>query len=97
MSRLLHILLLTFAVSTLYAQSEETNRILSYLQKAMNFNKVVRKDLQLEQLEESELVSNKGLYKSEMQSYKKQNQRLLKVKANKVQLPSLKIQNVQIS
>ena len=30
-----------FAVSSLYAQSEETNRILSYLQKAMNFNKVV--------------------------------------------------------
>ena len=41
MRRLLHILLLMFAVSTLYAQSEETNRILSYLQKAMNFNKVV--------------------------------------------------------
>ena len=41
MKRLLHILLLTFAVSSLYAQSEETNRILSYLQKAMNFNKVV--------------------------------------------------------
>ena len=32
---------MTFAVSSLYAQSEETNRILSYLQKAMNFNKVV--------------------------------------------------------
>ena len=41
MRRLLHILLLTFAVSSLHAQSEETNRILSYLQKAMNFNKVV--------------------------------------------------------
>ncbi len=41
MRRLLHILLLTFIVSSLYAQSEETNRILSYLQKAMNFNKVV--------------------------------------------------------
>ena len=41
MRRLLHILLLTFAVSSLYAQSEETTRILSYLQKAMNFNKVV--------------------------------------------------------
>ena len=41
MRRLFHILLLTFAVSSLYAQSEETNRILSYLQKAMNFNKVV--------------------------------------------------------
>ena len=41
MRRLLHILLLMFAVSSLYAQSEETNRILSYLQKAMNFNKVV--------------------------------------------------------
>ena len=41
MRRLLHILFLMFAVSTLYAQSEETNRILSYLQKAMNFNKVV--------------------------------------------------------
>ena len=31
MRRLFHILLLTFAVSSLYAQSEETNRILSYL------------------------------------------------------------------
>ena len=41
MRRLLHILLLMFTVSSLYAQSEETNRILSYLQKAMNFNKVV--------------------------------------------------------
>ena len=41
MRRLLHILLLTFIVSSLHAQSEETNRILSYLQKAMNFNKVV--------------------------------------------------------
>ena len=41
MRRLFHILLLTFIVSSLYAQSEETNRILSYLQKAMNFNKVV--------------------------------------------------------
>ena len=41
MRRLLHILLLMFTVSTLHAQSEETNRILSYLQKAMNFNKVV--------------------------------------------------------
>ena len=41
MRRLLHILLLTFAVSSLYALSEQTNRILSYLQKAMNFNKVV--------------------------------------------------------
>ena len=41
MRRLLHILLLTFIVSSLYAQSEETARILSYLQKAMNFNKVV--------------------------------------------------------
>ena len=30
-----------FAVCSLHAQSEETNRILSYLQKAMNFNKVV--------------------------------------------------------
>ena len=30
-----------FAVSSLHAQSEETNRILSYLQKAMNFNKVM--------------------------------------------------------
>ena len=41
MRRLLHILLLMFVFSTLHAQSEETNRILSYLQKAMNFNKVV--------------------------------------------------------
>ena len=41
MRRLLHILFLTFAVSSLHAQSEETNRILSYIQKAMNFNKVV--------------------------------------------------------
>ena len=41
MRRLLHILLLMFAVCSLHAQSEETNRILSYLQKAMNFNKVV--------------------------------------------------------
>ena len=30
-----------FTVSSLHAQSEGTNRILSYLQKAMNFNKVV--------------------------------------------------------
>ena len=41
LKRLFYILLLTFIVSSLYAQSEETNRILSYLQKAMNFNKVV--------------------------------------------------------
>ena len=45
MRRLLHILLLTFIVSSLHAQSEETNRILSYLQKAMNFNKVVQDEM----------------------------------------------------
>jgi hypothetical protein len=39
--RFLYILLLMLTASSLYAQSEETNRILSYLQKAMNFNKVV--------------------------------------------------------
>ena len=41
MKQLLIVLLLTFAVSSLHAQNEETVRILSYLQKAMNFNKVV--------------------------------------------------------
>ena len=41
MKRLLHILLLILFTTSLHAQSEETNRILSYLQKAMNFNKVV--------------------------------------------------------
>ena len=41
LKRLFCILLLTYVVSSLHAQSEETNRILSYLQKAMNFNKVV--------------------------------------------------------
>jgi hypothetical protein len=39
--RFLYILLLMLTASSLYAQSEETTRILSYLQKAMNFNKVV--------------------------------------------------------
>ena len=39
--RFLYILLLTLTASSLYAQSEESTRILSYLQKAMNFNKVV--------------------------------------------------------
>ena len=41
MQRLLHILLLVLFTLPIHAQSEETNRILSYLQKAMNFNKVV--------------------------------------------------------
>ena len=41
MHRLLHILLLIFFTLPIHAQSEETVRILSYLQKAMNFNKVV--------------------------------------------------------
>ena len=41
MQRLLHILLLVFFTLPIHAQSEETARILSYLQKAMNFNKVV--------------------------------------------------------
>ena len=41
MKRLLYILLMILSVASLHAQSEETNRILSYLQKAMNFNKVM--------------------------------------------------------
>ena len=41
MHRLLHILLLVLFALPIHAQSEETARILSYLQKAMNFNKVV--------------------------------------------------------
>ena len=41
MHRLLHILLLLFLALPIHAQSEETNRILSYIQKAMNFNSVV--------------------------------------------------------
>ena len=41
MRLLLYILLLMLTVSSLYSQNEETTRILSYLQKAMNFNKVV--------------------------------------------------------
>ena len=41
MQRLLHILLLVLFTLPIHAQSEETARILSYLQKAMNFNKVV--------------------------------------------------------
>ena len=41
MRRILYILFLAFAVSSIHAQSEETVRILSYIQKAMNFNKVV--------------------------------------------------------
>ena len=44
MRRILYILFLAFAVSSLHAQSEETSRILSYIQKAMNFNKVVPQD-----------------------------------------------------
>ena len=41
MHRLLHILLLVLFALPIQAQNEETNRILSYIQKAMNFNKVV--------------------------------------------------------
>ena len=41
MHRLLHILFLVLFTLSIHAQSEETARILSYLQKAMNFNKVV--------------------------------------------------------
>ena len=41
MFRLLYILLLVLLTLPIHAQSEETARILSYLQKAMNFNKVV--------------------------------------------------------
>ena len=41
MKRLLHILLLVLLALPLHAQSDETSRILSYIQKAMNFNKVV--------------------------------------------------------
>ena len=41
MQKLLHILFLVLLTLPIHAQSEETNRILSYLQKAMNFNKVV--------------------------------------------------------
>ena len=41
MQRVLHILLLVLFTLPIHAQSEETARILSYLQKAMNFNKVV--------------------------------------------------------
>ena len=41
MKKLVHILLLMLSVSSLRAQSGETARILSYIQKAMNFNKVV--------------------------------------------------------
>ena len=41
MKRWLYILFLVLLALPLYAQSEETSRILSYIQKAMNFNKVV--------------------------------------------------------
>jgi len=41
MHRLLHIFFLVLLTLPLRGQSEETNRILSYIQKAMNFNKVV--------------------------------------------------------
>ncbi|MBO7580347.1 MAG: hypothetical protein J6T38_02350 [Bacteroidaceae bacterium] len=41
MHRLLHILFLILFALPIHAQSAETNRILSYIQKAMNFNKVV--------------------------------------------------------
>ena len=41
MKRWLYILFLVFLALPLHAQSDETSRILSYIQKAMNFNKVV--------------------------------------------------------
>ncbi len=41
MKRLIYILSLVLLALPLHAQSEETSRILSYIQKAMNFNKVV--------------------------------------------------------
>ena len=41
MKRLIYILFLVLLALPLHAQSEETARILSYIQKAMNFNKVV--------------------------------------------------------
>ena len=41
MKRLIYILFLVLLTLPLHAQSEETARILSYIQKAMNFNKVV--------------------------------------------------------
>ena len=41
MKRLIYILFLVLLALPLHAQSEETERILSYIQKAMNFNKVV--------------------------------------------------------
>ena len=41
MHRLLHILLIVLFALPIQAQNEETARILSYIQKAMNFNKVV--------------------------------------------------------
>ena len=41
MHRLFHLLFLVLFTLPIHAQSEETTRILSYLQKAMNFNKVV--------------------------------------------------------
>ena len=41
MKRLIYILFLVLLALPLHAQSEETSRILSYIQKAMNFNKVV--------------------------------------------------------
>ena len=41
MYKLLHILFLMLFTLSIHAQSEETTRILSYIQKAMNFNKVM--------------------------------------------------------
>ena len=41
MHRLLHILFIVLFALPIQAQNEETSRILSYIQKAMNFNKVV--------------------------------------------------------
>ena len=41
MYKLLHILFLMLFTLPIHAQNEETSRILSYIQKAMNFNKVV--------------------------------------------------------
>ena len=44
MKRLIYILFLVLLALPLHAQSEETSRILSYIQKAMNFNKVVSQE-----------------------------------------------------
>ena len=44
MKRLIYILFLVLLALPLHAQSDETSRILSYIQKAMNFNKVVSQE-----------------------------------------------------